>query len=113
MGKENILGLISVRQIQHNSEGEIFIQEKSSHIAGTCIVSAKYPLFDSLSSIRKEMAKRFKLVRLLNEIDDQNRYDDGLKEALSEAKEHDEEGGITFIEDWKKPAVNPGIKVRL
>jgi hypothetical protein len=113
VGKENILGLISIRQIDRDSKGEIFVQEKSSHVAGTYIVSAEYPLFNSLSSIRKQMARKFKLVRLLNEIDDQNRYEIGLKQALSEAKRHDEERGITFIENWKKSAVTPDIKIRL
>jgi hypothetical protein len=92
VGKENILGLVSVRQIQHDSVGEIFVQEKSSHIAGACIVPSDYPLY---------------------EIDISKRYDNGLNEAIFEAKKHDESRGITFIEDWKKPAVKSGTKIRL
>ena len=113
MGKENILGLISVRQIQHDNKGNVFVKEKSSHIAGTCIVSVDYPLFDSLTNFRKEITRRFKLVKVLDKIDDLKRYDTGLKEALNEAKRYDNRKGITFIEDWKKPAVESGTKVRL
>jgi hypothetical protein len=86
VGKENKLGLIVVRQICKDETRGVYIQEYSSHSTGSNIVSPDYPLFNSLSRVRKEIAKRFKLVGMLHELDDKKRFESGVKEALNEAK---------------------------
>jgi hypothetical protein len=113
VGKENELGLISVRQVRCVGDKKFEVKELSTHVAGTCITSVEYPSLDSLSPFRRRILRFVKLDKILKEVDDRNRLRNGLKEALASAVKHDKGRGITYISDWKHRARNAKVPVRM